>query len=147
MLPGFTKQDFTDMLKPNGDCLEWTGGTLHDGYGQTSAYDKKWRTHRLALHLEGIDVSGHHVLHSCDNPSCCNPAHLRIGTPQDNMDDMKSRGRQTRGVDTNSAKLTEQDVLEIRAITGMTNRAIADKFGVGTTNISYIRNRKLWQHI
>jgi len=109
---GFTKKDFTDMLKANGDCLEWTGGCYATGYGRTWAYGKDWKTHRLALHLEGIDVTGHHVLHSCDNPRCCNPNHLRLGTHQENMRDMVSRGRQSR-------KLTKQDVLDIRAISGM----------------------------
>ena len=93
---GFTKQDFTDMLEPNGDCLEWTRRITADGYGQTRAYGKVWQTHRLALHLEGVDISGHFVLHSCDNRLCCNPDHLRTGTHQDNMDDRNSRGRQPR---------------------------------------------------
>ena len=147
MKPRFTKQDFYDMLEPNGDCLEWTGGCFATGYGQTKAYGTNWYTHRLALHLEGIDVEGHYVLHSCDNRLCCNPDHLRLGTHQDNMDDMNSRGRQALGSNHGSAKLTEQDVLEIRAITGMTQRAIADHFGVDRSAISLIIRRKTWQHI
>ena len=140
MKPGFSKKDFYDKLQPNGDCLEWNGGCFHRGYGATKAYGKVWKTHRLALHLEGIDITGHHVLHSCDNPACCNPEHLRLGTHQDNMDDMVSRGRQTK-------KLTEQDVLEIRAIRGMTQQAIAKRYGVGRQNISHIINRRIWTHI
>jgi len=144
---GFGKKDFTDMLEPNGECLEWTGGCYGNGYGSTRAYGKQWQTHRLALHLEGVDITGHYVLHSCDNPLCCNPDHLRTGTPQDNMDDKVSRGRQPLGSNHGSAKLTEQDVLEIRAITGMTQRAIAKRYDVGHTVINYIINRKTWQHI
>ena len=144
---GFSKKDFTDMLRPNGDCLEWTGGCTATGYGATRAYGKHWRTHRLALELEGIDTTGHLVLHSCDNPLCCNPDHLRLGTHQDNMDDKVSRGRQALGNHNGRAKLTEQDVLDIRAISGMTQRAIAKRYGVGTTAISMIINRKRWTHI
>jgi len=147
MKNGFTKQDFTDMLEPNGECLEWTGGCFNHGYGRTLAYGKYWSTHRLALHLEGIDVTGHHVLHSCDNPLCCNPNHLRTGTHQDNMADRNSRGRQARGTKINRAKLTEKDVLEIRAITGMSQRAIAKRYGVVQSVIGSIINRKTWQHI
>ena len=147
MKAGFTKQDFYDKLQPNGDCLEWTDGSTTDGYGQTWANGKPWLTHRLALHLEGIDTTGHYVLHSCDNPLCCNPDHLRTGTHQDNMADRNSRGRQARGTKVNSAKLTEKDVLEIRAITGMTQQAIADQYGVHQAAINYIINRKRWQHI
>ena len=140
MKRGFTKQDFYNRLHPNGDCLEWIGGNFNTGYGQTRAYGKMWLTHRLALHLEGIDVSDHYVLHSCDNPCCCNPAHLRIGTHQDNMDDKVKRGRQNR-------KLTEEQVLEIRSITGMYQRDIAAQYGVKQPIINKILNRKLWQHI
>ena len=144
---GFTKKDFTDMLRPNGDCLEWTGYCLPSGYGQTWAYGKTWKTHRLALHLEGVDVTGHMVLHSCDNPRCCNPEHLRLGTHQENLDDKVSRGRQACGTKITQAKLTEQDVLEIRAITGMSQRAIADQYGVDHSAINRIILRKRWNHI
>jgi len=147
MKRGFTKKDFTDMLEPNGDCLEWTGCCHVTGYGVTWAYDKMWRTHRLALHLEGIDISGHLVLHSCDNPRCCNPNHLRLGTHQDNTDDKVSRGRQARGNHNGNTKLTEKDVLDIRQIRGMSYRAIAKRYGVSRQNIYSIINRKLWRHI
>ena len=147
MKPGFSKQDFTDMLEPNGDCLEWSGCCHATGYGQTWVNGKSWYTHRLALELEGVDTSGHYVLHSCDNPRCCNPKHLRLGTHQDNMADKISRGRQTRGTKVNSAKLTEKDVLEIRAIRGMSQRAIADRYGVTGETIRRIINRKTWKHI
>jgi len=147
MKRGFTKQDFYDKLQPNGDCLEWSRCINADGYGLTWAYGKSWRTHRLALHLEGIDTNGHHVLHSCDNRLCCNPDHLRTGTNADNMTDRNSRGRQALGSNHGSAKLTEQDVLEIRAIRGMTQQAIAERYGVSHQNINNIIHRKLWTHI
>ena len=149
MKHGFTKQDFTDMLEPNGECLEWTRYSNPVGYGKTWAYGKMWRTHRLALHLEGIDVRGHYVLHSCDNPLCCNPDHLRLGTQQENMRDMTSRNRQAKqqGNHNGMAKLTEQDVLDIRDINGMSQRAIADQYGVTPMAINLIMNRKTWTHI
>ena len=147
MKRGFSKKDFTDRLEPNGECLEWTGGCFDTGYGGTLAYGKMWGTHRLALHLEGIDVTGHFVLHSCDNPLCCNPDHLRTGTHQDNTDDKVSRDRQARGNHNGRAKLTEQDVLDIRAISGMTQQAIADRYGVTKMAINFIINRKNWNHI
>ncbi len=147
MRKDFSRQDFYDLLEPNGECLEWTGSCIPKGYGATWAYGKMWYTHRLALHLEGIDTSGHMVLHSCDNPRCCNPEHMRLGTHQENMRDMRSRGRQSRGEHRPAAKLTEQDILDIRAISGMSQRAIADQYGVTPTAINLIINRKSWHHI
>jgi predicted DNA-binding protein (UPF0251 family) len=147
MKKDFTKKDFYDRLAPNGECLEWTRGCFNTGYGSTLAWGKNWFTHRLALELDGIDTTGYHVLHSCDNTLCCNPKHLRLGTHQDNMADMTTRDRQARGSTNGSAKLTEQDVLDIRAIRGMSQRAIAAQYGVSQTVIWKIRNRKIWQHI
>ncbi len=144
---GFTKQDFYDMLEPNGDCLEWTGLKTSKGYGLTSAYDKLWRTHRLALHLEGIDVTGHHVLHSCDNPRCCNPEHLRTGTAVENSADMTSRRRNPIGEDRHNAKLTEQQVIEIRAISGMRRVDIGKRYGIARGTVNDIVNRRSWKHI
>ena len=136
----FSKQDFYDKLAPNDECLEWTAGVNNNGYGRTLAWNKSWLAHRLALHLEGIDITGYCVLHSCDNPLCCNPKHLRLGTQQDNMADRGSKGR-------TASKLTEEQVLEIRAITGMTQRAMAARYGVTEDAISKIINRRNWRHI
>ena len=146
MKRGFTKQDFTDKLQSNGDCLEWTGALVR-GYGYSRVCGKYWYTHRLALHLEGVDVTGHHVLHSCDNPKCCNPAHLRLGTNQDNMIDKVSKGRQARGEKIHTAKLTQEQVLEIRAINGMYQKDIAAQYGVSKDAISKIIGRRTWAHI
>jgi len=147
MKKDFTKQDFYDMLQPNGTCLEWSAGCISSGYGSTLAYGKLWLTHRLALELEGIDTTGHFVLHSCDNPLCCNPEHLRLGNHLDNMRDRSSRGRQARGTGIPQAKLTEQDVREIRQIRGMSQRAIADQYGVCQAAINGIVNGTSWRHI
>lgn len=143
MKQGFTKQDFYDLLKPNGDCLEWTKATNSKGYGITRDGDKLTQTHRLALELEGIDTTGHHVLHSCDNPLCCNPAHLRIGNQSQNMIDMVNRGRQ------NHQKLSIDDVIQIRHLikSGMKQKDIADLFCVSNQQISRIKHKQRWSHI
>ena len=147
MKRGFTKKDFYDMLSPNGECLEWTGSLVSTGYGQTKINRKVWHTHRLALELEGFDITGHCVLHSCDNRACCNPKHLRVGTAAENIADRDSKGRQARGTTIHLSKLTEKQVLEIRAITGMKQKDIAVQYGVKPAAINQIINRKTWKHI
>ena len=84
-----------DKKEPD-ECWLWTSKRKQE-YGWFRV-DMKGKTHeftasRVALFLSGTSVKGWYVLHSCDTPSCCNPAHLRTGTHQDNMDDMKARGR------------------------------------------------------
>ena len=138
------------MLRPNGECLEWTLSKSWDGYGQTKAWGRNRRSHRVALELEGIDTSGKLVLHSCDNRLCCNPKHLRVGTQADNMRDMVERKRSNQtGKHNNNSKLTEQEVIKIKDMIkqGYGNKDIARNFCVTPMLISQIRHNRAWTHI
>jgi hypothetical protein len=90
------------------------------------------------------------VCHRCDNPPCCNPDHLWLGTNADNVADKMAKGRQPvqdqRGERNTAAKLTAADVEKIRGMirAGMTNIAIAARFGVTHQLISRIRRGKAW---
>ena len=75
-------------------CIEWTGYTIRCGYGRTPANGKQTLTHRLAWELaNGPIPDGLFVLHSCDNPPCCNIEHLWLGTKGDNNADRDAKGR------------------------------------------------------
>jgi hypothetical protein len=82
-----------------GGCLEWRGGSSKRGYGRIKVNGRLAATHRVAAYAAGIidDVFGPDreqcALHSCDNPSCCNPDHLSAGTLSDNMQDCAAKGR------------------------------------------------------
>lgn len=82
----------------------------------------------------GSIPAGMHVLHSCDNPPCVNPEHLRLGTHADNMADKAAKGRCNipRGAANHEAKLSDQDVLDIRAARakGEQYKAIAQRYGI-----------------
>lgn len=75
-------------------CWPWMGARNEHGYGVLRVDGRNERTHRLALRREepdpGPDIK---VLHSCDNPPCCNPSHLRYGSQGDNIMDAIERGR------------------------------------------------------
>ena len=78
---------------PNG-CLEYQGKLYWRGYGMMSYRCKNWRVHRLAYHLfRGPIPDGMVICHTCDNPKCCNPLHLFIGTIDTNNKDMAAKGR------------------------------------------------------
>ena len=131
-----------------GDCWEWQASRNSKGYGQFRLDGKIQKSHRLVVGLRIGDPG--YALHSCDWPPCCNPAHLSIGTPQDNMDQMKARERQAKGEEIGIAKLTDPEVLEIRAryATGqITQQGLADQHGVHHSLVSLIVNRKIWTHI
>jgi hypothetical protein len=90
------------------------------------------------------------VLHRCDNPPCCNPAHLFLGTDADNSDDKVSKSRHPHGVTHGRAKLTEDDVRAIRATYAaepVSQMTLAALYGVNQTIISDVVLRRSWKHI
>jgi hypothetical protein len=105
--------------------------------------------HRLIWELVyGPIPVGLHVLHRCDNPPCINPEHLFLGTRQDNMDDKVAKHRQVRGERQRFAKLTPEQIRQIRALAHELNHVeIARQFGVTAANVGYIVRRHTWKHI
>lgn len=79
------------------DCWIWTLAKDKDGYGVAHKGRGNFRAHRISYEtFIGPIPEGFSVCHHCDNPPCCNPAHLFLGTNQDNMDDMVAKGRKPR---------------------------------------------------
>lgn len=75
-------------------CLEFQGGKNEKGYGQVMVKGKRWMVHRFVYFMtKGAIPDGHQVLHGCDNPPCCNPAHLRTGTMSDNAQESADKAR------------------------------------------------------
>lgn len=133
-------------------CMEWIAGKDRGGYGIIKFANKNTRAHRAAYELWiGQIPEGMCVLHKCDNPSCINPEHLFLGTQQDNMIDMSNKGRSVpaicNGENNGRAKLTEGQVIQIRAITGLTHREISDMFGIKRGSVTNIRLGKTWKHL
>jgi len=140
--------------KPHSECWEWPKNRDPNGYGRTGAvrygYHKRFElTHRLAFWLFKGDIPpGAFVCHVCDNPPCCNPAHLFLGNAAINNGDRKQKGRNDdrRGVRNHVAKLAEADVMAIRK-SRLSGRTIAARYGLGESTVSQIRSGYLWPHL
>jgi len=131
------------------DCWLWNGHTTADGYGRLSIYNRELSATRLVYESTyGPIEPGLDVCHTCDNPPCCNPRHLWIGTRAENNKDRADKGRsfRSRGELSENSKLTESNVIEILD-SPETNQALADKYGVDHSLISRIRLGKAWKHV
>lgn len=138
-------------------CWEWQAHRNNLGYGMFGIGQKVWLAHRVAwLAVGGELPPGAVLLHSCDNPACCNPHHLSVGTQTDNMRDCIAKGRgwpvkrYQRGESNCRSKLTESDVSEIRRICaeGKTSHSeLAERFGVSRSLIGFIVSGKVWTHL
>ena len=135
------------------DCWVWTAARDRKNYGVVSAGGKKGAlyAHRAVYEdAVGPIPPGLHILHRCDNPPCCNPAHLWAGTNSQNIADMISKGRSKGafcfGEEHMNHKLTREKVLEIRASTDP-ERVVARRYGISGANVHAIRKRKTWKHI
>lgn len=130
-------------------CWDFIGNKNPAGYGQLTINRKTFLAHRLSYALYvGPIPNGMHVLHRCDVRACMNPDHLFLGTHQDNMADKMSKGRHVapKGTQHGSAKLTEANVLAIRADSRI-QIEIATAYGISQTAVCDIKNRKRWKHI
>jgi len=134
------------------ECWPWLGATTPNGYGIISINYRNRGTHRLAYELAtGVAPGELFVCHTCDNPPCCNPAHLYLGTPKDNTRDMHERGRcrAPRGSQHHAAKLTEAAVLAIRRRRAAGERAtdLAVEFAVSKPTITRVVKNEGWVHV
>lgn len=140
---------FWSKVDKHGVCWEWTGCKDRKGYGRIAINGKPVLAHRVAYELErGPIRNGMCVCHTCDNPSCVNPLHLFQGTIADNNRDMtkKGRGHMPKGILSGRAKLTEAQVLEIRAA-DESHRALAKRYGVSHRVVGRIKTREIWKHL
>lgn len=140
-------------------CWQWTGAKSPLGYGAFgigSRYDgtaRIVRAHRMAWELtHGPITDGRFVCHHCDNPPCCNPSHLFLGTPADNAADMAVKGR-SRGLRTGTqnpkTKFSPETARAARVLiqSGVSQREVARRLGVSRGTVQNIINGKAWRHV
>jgi hypothetical protein len=142
-----------DRRGPN-ECWEWQTHRDRAGYGKFCiSTGRNERAHRAAwLLTKGSLPGGVYVLHSCDNPPCCNPSHLRLGSHADNMADKvaRNRCRPPRGEVCVTAKLTAEDVHDIRCAAEtlpVSARSVARAYGISHMHLRRILDRKAWAHL
>lgn len=135
------------------ECWPWTASRNNTGYGMVGIRSGRYAlSHRVAWELEhGAPAGELCVCHRCDNPPCCNPRHLFIGTISDNNADKMSKGRHVspRGEEHHRARLTQTDVVAIRqlSLSGVRSSEIARKFAITRLHVNAIVRRSVWRHV
>lgn len=140
------------LTERNGECLLFTGSKDDCGYGRINQNGKLVRLHRAVWERDHWPLGdGWVVMHTCDNPACIEPTHLRVGTQRDNIADMdaKKRRRSLVGSQHGRAKLTESDIPRIRLLLarGDTCASIGAIFGVTEMMIRHIKKGRAWTHV
>jgi len=166
LAPWFGGGPQSRILKdPATDCWEWQRARNKKGYGVCCIKGKMFKAHRLSylIHIGPIP-KGKCLLHSCDNPSCCNPMHLRVGNRAENNRDIIDRGRHVsggtktpkaqcnyeRGEKHHNAHLTIDIVKQIRsryASGGCSYSLLAHEFKLKRQHIGKIIRKELWANI
>lgn len=143
------------------DCWLWKTGHFSTGYGAFKIGKKNYGAHVISFLLSGgtLSKSKPHVLHSCNNRGCVNPAHLRAGSQQDNVNDAIKSGthglalktcRRPHGTKHGMAKLTDAKVRALRSEYEphrTTRDDLAAKYGISKATVNQILMRKTWKHV
>lgn len=144
----------TSTLRRNTGCWLWNGPEGRGGYGVlywNPNGEQHRRAHRVAYAAFIGDPGALHVCHTCDNPGCVNPAHLWLGTAQDNHRDKVAKGRANspKGEQSRASKLTASKIRAIRRrlAEGENQTNVAAAFGVSQPTISHIGAGKTWSHV
>lgn len=144
---------FWSKVDKSDSCWVWTAGTGRGGYGIISINAYPVKAHRFSWLLHKGEIpNGLGVLHTCDNPRCVKPDHLFLGTTVDNVKDRDSKNRQCQGESHSDAKLSKEQVTEIRRVyvkgcrkNGV--RPLARRYKVCRSSMRSIVTRKTWKGV
>lgn len=143
------------LVENESGCLNWPASTDISGYGRLWTGVREMKAHRYAYErAHGPIPEGMLVCHHCDNPPCCNPEHLFLGTNSDNMNDMYKKGRghssHSSGERSTNSKLTDRIIQEAKILhffTGVTQAALAEHYGISNQVLSLALRGKRWTHL
>lgn len=137
---------------PESGCWLWVGSVGQSGYGRfnTGVKGKMVPAHRLSYEMRNGPIPpGMFICHKCDTRLCINPDHLFVGTPAENMADMRRKGRSLTGEKNVNAFLSDPVIRGIHKMyeEGLFVAEIANEVGVTIPTVNNVLSRKVWKHL
>jgi hypothetical protein len=129
------------------ECWPWLGARAAKGYGLFWWNGRMVKAHRVAFFLEHGRWPEPCGLHRCDHPACCNPSHVRDGTPADNAQERNAKGRHAHGARAGNARLDDTQALAILARRGEPSTVVAAAFDTSAANVRSIWSGRRWAHL
>jgi hypothetical protein len=138
-----------ERVKKTESCWVWQGQTVTGGYGVIRDRGRKVLVHRQSWEMANGQIPpGIEVCHRCDNPPCCRPDHLFLGTPAENSADKVLKGRQAYGERHGKARLTESDAIDIITLRafGARDKDLGPAFGISKNTASQV-GKRIWKYL
>lgn len=136
--------------KTDDDCWEWQACRNKYGYGTFGLQSKIYLSNRIAYYIAYGEPGKQRVLHECNNPPCCNPKHLHVGTHQENMKKIFLEGRcERRGEFNPRANIYNEIATKVRKLhlQGIAQAEIARLIGIDKTAIWRIVNNQAYTNV
>jgi hypothetical protein len=140
---------WSNVAKSDG-CWLWTGKRYPKGYGMLNAFGRSMTVHRLswAIAHGAPPPKGMCVCHKCDVRLCVRPSHLFLGTNDDNLRDMRNKGRHARGSRIYASVLTEEIVREMRGpLKHVRTAVLVERYGIVRSAIRKAIRGDSWKHV
>lgn len=142
------RAEYESRVLRSDTCWGWSGTKNSEGYGVLHTGDSTYElAHRVSYRLFRGEIPPRmFVCHRCDCPECSNPEHLFLGTPSENMQDARKKGRMAIGEGNGQAVLTARDVRRIRS-SSASLRALARELGCSPRTVASVRKYETWRHV
>ena len=138
-------------IRTRGECWPWRGERDRDGYGLIKSGGIRRRATHVAIRLARGEIvpRGREAMHSCDNPCCCNPDHITVGTRKENANDAARKGRLRTGSTHPNSAIDEKRAASIKRLlrSGHTAERIARTIGTTIHVVYGIKQGRTWRHV
>lgn len=144
------KCNFMGSYKIVNGCWIWRNANKKTGYGILNYHGQAISAHRYSYTIfKGPIPKKYEVCHTCDVRNCVNPEHLFLGTKSDNMQDCLNKKKFSNGEKHYAAKITEENVKQIRLRRSMGEKIknIANDFGISISSVCDLDKRRTWKHV